>query len=81
MITPKVDHVGLLTFRTIRFLYFRYVQRIVKYCVLYQAVPRINLIKISRSQVYIIIIFNTCLSGEFQCCRRHHDENVGHSNE
>ena len=66
--TPKVDHVGLLTFRTIRFLYFRYVQRIVKYCVLTQAVPRINLIKISRSQVYIFIIFNICLSGEFQCC-------------
>ena len=81
MITSKVDHVGFLTFRTIRFLYFRYVQRIVNYCVLTQAVPRINLIKISRSQVYIFIIFITYLSGEFQCCCRHNDENVGHSNE
>ena len=55
MITPKVDHVGLLTLRTIRFLYFS----IVNYCVLTQAVPRISLIKMSHSQVNIFIIFIT----------------------
>ena len=51
--------VGLLTFGTIRFPNCRYVQRIVDYGVLTQAVPRINLIKISHSQVNIFIIFIT----------------------
>ena len=44
MATPKVG-LGLLTFRTIDFLHFRYAQRIVNYSVLFQTVPRINLIK------------------------------------
>ena len=35
------------------------------YSVLVQAVPRINLIKISHSQVNIFIIFITFFSGEF----------------
>ena len=68
--------VGLLTFCTIRFLHFRYVQRIVNYTVLTQAVPRINLFKISHSQVNIYIIFITFLSRKFQCWCRHKVENV-----
>ena len=59
--------VGLLTFRNIHFLHFRYVQRIVNYSVQTRAVPRDNLIKISHSQVNIFIIYITFLSGKFQC--------------
>ena len=82
MITPKAGtRVGLLTFRTIRFLHFRYVERIVNYSVLTQTVPRINFIKLSDSQVNIFIIFITLLSGEFQYWCRHNYQNVGHSNE
>ena len=58
--TPKVG-------RTICFLHFRYVPRIVNYSVLTQAVPRIILIKISPTQVNIFIISITFLSWEFQC--------------
>ena len=51
----------LLTFRTISFLQFRYIQRIVNTSVHVpsQAVPRINLIKISLLQVNIFMIFIT----------------------
>ena len=80
-IWPLQKYVGLLTFRNIHFLHFRYVQRIVNYSVQTRAVPRVNLIKISHSQVNIFIIFITFLSGKFQCWCRNNDENVGHSNE
>ena len=61
MTTPKL-YVGLLIFRIIRFLRFRYVQRIVNYSVLTQAVHRINL----NVQENIFIIWITFLSEEFQ---------------
>ena len=38
---------------------------------------RWNLVYFYHSQVNIFIIFITFLSGEFQCCCRHIDENVG----
>ena len=60
---PLPKKVGSLIFHTIRVLYFWYVQRIINYSVLTQAVPRNNLIKISHSQVYIFIFFFTYLSG------------------
>ena len=53
---PLPKQIGLLTFRDIRFLHLRSVQSIVNYSVLTQAVLRINLVKMSRSQVYIFII-------------------------
>ena len=53
---PLPKQIGLLTFRDIRFLYLRSVQSIANYSVLTQAVLRINLVKMSRSQVFIFII-------------------------
>ena len=72
MLTPKV----VINISHHPILHFLYVQWIVNYSVLTQGVPRINLIKISHSQVNIIIIFITFLSG----CH-HNDVNVGQSNE
>ena len=54
--TTHIKKVGLITIRNIRFLHFRYVQRIVNYSVLTQAVSRINLVKMSHSAVNIFII-------------------------
>ena len=67
MSTPKVGRLTNISHNPVRFLHFRPVQQIVNYCVLTQAVPRINLIKISHSQMSIFVIFITFITGEFQC--------------
>ena len=58
---------------------FLSVQRIVNCSVLTQTVPRINLIKISHSQVNIFILLITFVSEEFQFCCHHNADNVGHT--
>ena len=79
MTTPKVGRFTNIS--PIGFLLFWYAKRIIKYSLLTQDVPKINLIKISHSQVNIVIIFITFESEELQCWCRHNDENAGHSNE
>ena len=78
MTTPKVGKFTNISHHF--FLIFDTQNDFLNYRGLTQAVPNIYLIKISRSQVNIII-FITFLYGEFQNSCRHNDENVGHGNE
>ena len=69
MTTPKVGRFTNISHHSFSpfSICIHVVKQIVNNSVLTQAVPRINLLKISHSQVNIFVIFITFLFGEFQC--------------